>query len=311
VINNRQLEKKRWNGYTWNDVIELLNIHLSKCDYMTVMELDKKISTILNIPKAYVTKVRLSTFKLPHNIKWESEKFLIENAFEYKFPDTFFGPFMLECTNPNCYELQEYISKSGLLRVLGFEHDAYNTTKKENKGTCGICSRSADREGWSLSEEYAKNRRLNAYNYAHSTNFKSVEELPDRDEYKQYRSTVDNMSRTNLKKEKSELYKLWNENTWDGVDITKLTIEHKRPVSICFQLKIPVEEVAHINNLEVISMKDNLKKWEKYNHSIKVKQKLIGKSKFYEKLNENNDWAWDKDYSSVQLPSRPKRIKKW
>ena len=73
-LNIIQLRKKRWNGYTWADVIKLLNIHLPKCDYTSIIELDKRISNLLSIPKKYVTEVRLSTFKLPNNIKWENEK---------------------------------------------------------------------------------------------------------------------------------------------------------------------------------------------------------------------------------------------
>ena len=259
-LNIIQLRKKRWNGYTWADVIKLLNIHLPKCDYTSIIELDKRISNLLSIPKKYVTEVRLSTFKLPNNIKWENEKFLIENAFEYKFPDTFFGPFILECTNPNCYELQEYTTKSNLLRVLGFEHDAYNTTKDENKSTCGICSRSANREGWILSEEHARNRKLNAYNYVYKTNYTSVDEIPEDNEYQKWARRAREKSKIVLKRERPDDYKLYQNNTWDGINLNLLSIDHIKPLHECFKDGWSIEKACRISNLQILSMKENILK---------------------------------------------------
>ena len=316
TIKNRKMRWKEWE----KDIAKHIVNNFPPSDYSNKYDWTKSMFDVTKlISKQY--NIKISVLKKHINdifgYKGTESAWIkhIDNKIKKIQPNyTGKAPWILECINVQlikgqqffCGIQQEKPSRLSLVRALGLG----GNNDKKNCGYCEKCSRAADREGWILSEDDAKTRRLNAYNYAHGTTFKSVEELPDRDEYKQYRSTVDIMSRTNLKKEKPELYKLWNENTWDGFDTTKLTIEHKRPVSICFQLKIPVEEVAHINNLEVISMKDNLKKWKKYNHSIKVKQKLVGKFKFYERLNENSDWAWDKDYSSTQLPPRPKRIKK-
>jgi hypothetical protein len=305
-MSNRLLEKKRWNGNTWDDVIKLYNIHLPNCDYSSTIELDKRVSKILNIPITYARKVRLSKFNIPNNVNWKQEKFLIENAFEYSFPKSFFGPYMIECNNDVCYEIQKYTTKSSLLRVLGYEHSAYNTTKEENKGLCGECSRTAKRKSHPpRSKKWLLNNRLKEIK---KLGFNTIEEYEENifimGKKDSYYNSIDNMSRTNLKREKPELYKLWDENKWDGTDDSQLTIEHSIPKSMSWKERIPAKEVAHIDNLDVITMKENNDRWRKYLHSIGIKKVLIGEKKFEQLLKEKDDWAWKEDKSSVPFPNK-------
>jgi len=82
-----------------------------------------------------------------------------------------------------------------------------------------------------------------------------------------YRSLVDAKSRTNLKKYKPKLYKLWRKNTWNpktGNHKTGLTINHITPVSVCYKEEWNVEKAAHTNNLEIVTMNENLKLWLEY-----------------------------------------------
>jgi len=264
MIKNKVLEKKRWNGHDSSDIINLLNIHVPKCDYMYISDLDKRISKILNIPKKYVTKVRLAKCDyIPNNPRFDQEKFLIENAFEYSFPKSFFGPYMIECKNDDCYELQTYSTKSSLLRILGFEHSAYNTTKNKNKGLCGKCSRSAKRKGWTHSPEIVERMRETAI--LHQTPYDSMEEWAKADRKKRrWYEICDKMSRVNLEKFQPDEYKRFMENKYDGTNYeTGLTIEHIRPKSECFETN-ELLECSDSSNLKVVTMKENNRLWAGY-----------------------------------------------
>ena len=114
MIKNKVLEKKRWNGHNPSDVIKLLNIHLPKCDYVYIYDLDNRISKMLNIPRTYVIKVRVENFDLPNNTRFNQEKFLIENGFEYSFPKSFFGPFKIKCVKCARYRRRHLTKLSSL-----------------------------------------------------------------------------------------------------------------------------------------------------------------------------------------------------
>ena len=91
------------------------------------------------------------------------------------------------------------------------------------------------------------------------------------------------MSRSNLRLYKPDEYKKWKSNTYDGTNYkTGLTIEHRTPKSVCYEMGLTVSQAAHINNLEVISMKDNKQKLER----MGTKEKTIRKNGWTEYLQE-------------------------
>jgi hypothetical protein len=166
----------------------------------------------------------------------------------------------LTCTQ--CGSTQTYCNKYSYRRAVGKGPD--NTQK--NKGWCGKCSRSNKRKPHGpRSKEWTEQNRLLRVREA---GFNSIEEYEDNvvvmGKKHRYYDNVDAISRTNLKREKPELYKLWNENTWDGKDMNKLTIEHKKPKSVCWKDRVSITEASHIDNLEVITMKENNKRWRDY-----------------------------------------------
>ena len=67
----------------------------------------------------------------------EHERFLVKNAHEYHFPNSYHGPYKIKCVQ--CDDVQEYSSKSNLLRALGY------CGSQKNIGMCGKCSKSASR----------------------------------------------------------------------------------------------------------------------------------------------------------------------
>ena len=157
------------------------------------------------------------------------------------------GPYTLICP---CGTEQTYTTKYSLIRVL------------ETTGKCGKCTKAMKRKGWTLSKQNANTRRLNAYNYAYGTNYTDVKDIPvDNIEQRRYNTQVAAMSKTNLKREKPELYKKYMANKWDGTDTSQLTIEHIKPKSECFHEGISPVDCAHIDNLEVITMQEN---WDNY-----------------------------------------------
>ena len=262
-MKNKLLEKKRWNGHNKNDVIKLYNNHISKLDCLPISELDKKIGRLLNIPVSYAKNIRFSDTtwskitKASKNIKYKHEKYLIKNAYNYTFPNSYYGPYRLKC---KCGNIQTYTVKSSLLRVLGYEHSAYNTTKDENKGVCGKCSRSAVRVGWTLSKQNSNTRRLNAYNYSHKTNYTSVDQLPNPNKFRVYSNICRTISQTSLKRERPNEYELYQKNKYDGSNLNQLSIDHIKPLHECFKEGWSVRRASDISNLQVLTMRENILK---------------------------------------------------
>ena len=201
----------------------------------------------------------------------------------------------LTLTCKQCGNQQTYVNKYSYRRAMGIT-GLGKQNKQENSGLCGKCRRAEKRiPHGPRSKEWIKNNRLIRIK---EQGYNSIEEFEnDIHNKKKYMKLLDDMSRTNLKREKPELYKLWNENKWDGKDLNKLTIEHKKPKSVCWGNRIPIAEAAHIDNLEVITMKENNERWKDFEHSKKVKQKLIGKIKYQQKIEAGDNWAWHKNYS--------------
>jgi len=127
-------------------------------------------------------------------------------------------------------------------------------------GKGGKCSRSADRQGWTLSEDDAKTRRLNSYNYVYKTNYTSVDQLPEPKEMDRYKDKCQKMSQTNLKRERPNDYRLYQENKYDGTDLGQLSIDHIKPLHECFKEGWSVRQASDISNLQLLTMKDNILK---------------------------------------------------
>jgi len=196
---------------------------------------------------------------------------VVSNMIKNKQPNQYtYGAYIipneLTLTCKECGHKQTYVDKYSYRRAMGIGPDK----TQKNKGLCGKCSRSAKRRGWTLSEEHARNRRLNAIK--HQTPYDSVEEWAKADRKKRrWYEICDKMSRENLKKYQPDEYKRFMENKYDGTNYeTGLTIEHIRPKSECFKTN-ELLECSNISNLKIVTMKENVELWEKYAENNDIK----------------------------------------
>ena len=166
----------------------------------------------------------------------------LQEQFSYYNPK---APYILKC---DCGTEQTYTTKYSLVRVL-------RTT-----GKCGKCSLGMKRVKWTLSEEDTRNRKLNAYNAHYKTNYTSVDQLPETKEWGTYKRKCRGMSQTNLKRERPNDYRLYQENKWDGTDLGQLTIDHIKPLHECFEEGWSVERASDISNLQLLTMENNILK---------------------------------------------------
>ena len=83
--------------------------------------------------------------------------------------------------------------------------------------------------------------------------------------YRQYKSRVRAMSKRTLKRLDRALYNRYTVNAWNpnNFNIEQLTIEHKIFVRQCYDCGISIKQASNINNLEVITMRENWRKREK------------------------------------------------
>ena len=168
----------------------------------------------------------------------------LQEQFSYYNPS---GPYILKC---DCGIEQTYTTKYSLVRVL------------QTTGRCGKCSKAMNRQGWTLSKEYAKNRKLNSYNSVYGTDYTDVSQIPTFPiSLKRYRKKVQKMSETQLKRYKPDEYNRLINNRWDGTDMNKLTIDHLREVGWCYRNGVSIEECSDISNLEVVTMKENNRRY--------------------------------------------------
>jgi len=166
-------------------------------------------------------------------------------------------PNILTLTCKQCGSKQTYNNKYSYRRAMGITNKGEK--KQKNSGLCGKCSRSAKRKGWTLNQEDTNRRRLNAYNYSYNTNYTDVSQIPYRKEsMKSYRTRVQKMSETQLKQHKPDEYKKLIANRWDGTDLDLLTIDHLTEVSWYYKNNKSAQECSHIDNLEVITMRENI-----------------------------------------------------
>ncbi len=270
LINMRltQKQKQQYNTIIKSGQVDsILKNRISLLDWNTVGELDTQIGKALNIPSIYVKRQRVQNHGLPNNINKEQERFLMENAHNYTYPNNFFGPYEMKCNI--CGTVQEYNSKSSLLRVLGHHNPAYNTTKPENIGKCGDCSRTAKRD-WNVTQEYRDECTLRAYNRVYETLFNTLDEFfiwhkdnvdnTEKSKYKTYRREVENKSKKNLKRYSPREYERWEKNKWDGTDMNQLTIDHDKEIWECYRDNWTVSQSSHISNLVIMTMKENIEK---------------------------------------------------
>jgi len=172
------------------------------------------------------------------------------------------GPYTFIC---KCDNEQTYTTKSSLFRIL------------IGSNMCGKCSRSAKRQGWTLSPEIVKKMRETAI--IHQTPYDSVEEWSKSKKDKDsYYDAVDRMSRTNLRLYNPKEYVRWKNNTYDGTNYkTGLSIEHDTPKSVCLREGWSIEKAAHINNLKVVTQEENNKLWKKYTEKNNIKNGSLTK----------------------------------
>jgi hypothetical protein len=200
----------------------------------------------------------------PNWFKKEKETFLKKYAWKYVIPkfkdEASKGPFQLKCVECGC--IQTYSTKNSLARSLGWEQSSIKeSSSPQNFGKCTKCSRKAKRD-WSTtkrkphSKQHIERLRISNYNKLHNTNYKNVSEIPKH--YDTYRKSVDERSRTQLKKYNPTEYKRWMENKYDGTDMNGLTIEHIYDVHKAFKNGWSREKVSDVSNLKVITMKQNI-----------------------------------------------------
>jgi len=243
----------------------ILKNRISLLDWNSSRELDLQISEFFNMPLSYVRRYRLQNYRLPSNVIYKQERFLIENAHNYTFPNNFFGPYKMECII--CDTVQEYGSKGALLRVLG--HDKYTETKR-NAGLCGTCAISTKRDWSHVTQEYRDKCTLRGFNRVYETSFNTLGKFfiwykdnvdnTEKKKYKHYRKQVAKRSIKNLKLHNPQEYERWSNYKWDGTDMNQLTIDHDKEIWECYRDNWTVAQSSHISNLVVMSMRENLEK---------------------------------------------------
>ena len=77
--------------------------------------------------------------------------------------------------------------------------------------------------------------------------------------YKEYKKRVRTASQRTLKRLDRVSYDLYMKNAWssDNTDPNALTIEHKTSVRQCYDCGFSIKQASNINNIEVITMKEN------------------------------------------------------
>ena len=171
-------------------------------------------------------------------------------------------PNKLTLTCKQCGNEQTYSNKYSYRRAIGITNK--NEKKSENIGMCGKCSKREKRipHGNRTPKQVEKMRETAII---HQTPYDSIEEwaMADRKRKKWY-NTCDRLSLHNLRKYKPSEYKRLMANRWDGTNYEiGLTIEHSKPKSECYK-RNALLECADSSNLKVVTMKENIRLWKKY-----------------------------------------------
>ena len=176
-------------------------------------------------------------------------------------------PNILTLTCKKCGGKQTYTTKYTYRRAMGLGPDG----TQKNKGMCGKCSRRESRNHPfkdSRGIKTLERMKLKGYNDYYNTNFKTLDEYnrwyrknhKTLVGYKNYRKAVERMSRTQLKVHRPQVYRHYMNNKWDGTDMNQLTIDHIKELWECYRDGFSREEASHINNLQVMTMKENINK---------------------------------------------------
>ena len=175
-------------------------------------------------------------------------------------------PNELTLTCKKCGGKQTYSTKYTYRRAMGLGPDG----TQKNKGMCGKCSRRESRNHpfKNMSKGKLEELKLKGYNDYYNTNFKTLDEYKrwyrenriELASYKNYRKAVERMSKRQLKVHRPQVYRRYMNNKWDGTDVNQLTIDHIKEVWECYQDGLSREEASHIDNLQVITMKENINK---------------------------------------------------
>jgi hypothetical protein len=200
------------------------------------------------------------------------DNYLLE-ALPYYNPS---GPYILKC---ECGVEQTYTSKYSLVRVL--EGTGKSKQRSLWEGKCGKCSKAMKRD-WSntvrdntisSSLEYSDRRSLQSSNRYYGTSFDTFGEFNiwyknnikgNKKAYKRYCNRISTRSIRNLKLYKPQEYEKWSNNKWNGTDMNQLTIDHEKEKWECYSDGWTVAQASHINNLSVVSMRENIEKHENY-----------------------------------------------
>lgn len=174
-----------------------------------------------------------------------------------------------------CGSEQTFATKYSYRRAMGISQNPSDLSncKIENAGLCGKCRKKESRNHpyKNMSKGKLEDLKLKGYNDYYNTNFKTLDEYnhwyrENRIElasYKNYRKAVERMSKTQLKVYRPQVYRRYMNNKWDGTDVNQLTIDHIKELWECYRDGLSREEASHIDNLQVITMKENINKHNK------------------------------------------------
>ena len=170
-----------------------------------------------------------------------------------------------------CNNTQTYSTKYSYRRAMGIT-GLGKSDKQENSGMCGKCRRAEKRiPHGPRSKEWIKQNRLIRIR---ELGFNSIEEYEANifvmGKKSKYNERVDAMSRTNLKRDRPDLYSLWESYKWDGTDMEQYSIDHIKSKAECWKDRVSIKEASHISNLQVITMRENILK-ENPTANIEVK----------------------------------------
>lgn len=164
-------------------------------------------------------------------------------------------------------------------------HHLYKGSSVRVQCICDACTKQFDRPYWQvvgktfLRCEYCADRyrcETRKFDYTKRQNkYYSGEDHhnwnPNKSEYKKYKSRVMYYTRKSYKEHKSELnpnnYKLAIAGTLNGFQI-----DHIIPIKYGFDNNLPPETVGHINNLRIVTWKENRDKWFYHNELQGVTQ---------------------------------------
>jgi hypothetical protein len=233
--------------------------------------IDKKISLHLGL-KLYGGKLKpivpIVTVKEIRNKLYNSHN-IWRNHIDSKIKEicpSYSGkaPWTFDCLC--CGSTTETKTRGQIVRIFGLLGN--EGRRKETIGFCTSCAWSASRDWSNVTQDYRDVCTLRSYNRIHGTNYTDVSQIPyTTKRYKNYRKSVVKSSKRQLKKHNPHEYERYMSNKYDGTDLNKLTIEHIKEVNECFKEGLSVKETSDISNLEVITMRENILR---YNPNAKI-----------------------------------------